>query len=316
MKTGKIYVRCDEIKSKVSVLIGCSGWSYEDWAGRFYPVNIARKKEEWLRYYASFFNTVEINSTFYRPPNEFIVNGWIKKGLGLKGFEFSVKMPAQVTHDALAKGEGAKAGILASAFEATCIRPMAENRLLGMGLIQLPPGFRNEDASRRALEEMLDTLDTGRYRYAVEFRHRSWLDDREGGPESRAGELLASRGVANVAADGPGITLGTETTADHAYVRLHGRNHDVWSDEEHEDDIRLSRFDYLYSDDELDDIKGRIVQLSGKVSEVRVYFNNTSKAKGIRNALRLMDLLGIHHREKEIPLQDQTHLGAFLMAKH
>ena len=63
------------------MLIGCSGWSYEDWVGRFYPVNLARKKEEWLRYYANYFTTVEINSTFYRPPNEFIVNGWIKKGL-------------------------------------------------------------------------------------------------------------------------------------------------------------------------------------------------------------------------------------------
>lgn len=315
MKTGKIYVRCDEIKSKVSVLIGCSGWSYEDWAGRFYPVNIARKKEEWLRYYATFFNTVEINSTFYRPPNDFIVNGWIKKGLGLKGFEFSVKMPAQVTHEALARGEGAKAGILASAFEATCIQPMAENRLLGVALVQLPPGFRNEEPSRKALEEMLDTLDTDKYRYAVEFRHRSWLDDGEG-LEPRARELLASRGVANVAADGPGITIGLDTTADHAYVRLHGRDHDVWSDEEHEDDIRLSRFDYLYRDEELDDIRDRVAQLSRKVPVVRVYFNNTSKAKGIRNALGLMDLLGIHHREKDIPMQDQTHLGTFLMAKH
>lgn len=298
------------------MLIGCSGWSYEDWAGRFYPVNIARKKEEWLRYYALFFNTVEINSTFYRMPNEFIVNGWIRKGLGLKDFEFSVKMPAQVTHEALAHNEGGKAGILASAFEATCVRPLADNRLLGATLLQLPPSFRNEEASRKALEETLDTLDTDKYRYAVEFRHRSWLDDRTGGPEPQVRELLQTRGVANVSADGPGMPLTVETTADNAYVRLHGRDHDVWSYEEHEDDIRLSRFDHLYSDEEMDEIKDRLVQLSEKVSQIRVYFNNTAKAKGIRNALQLMDLLGIHHRGKEIPLQDQTHVGTFLMAKH
>jgi uncharacterized protein YecE (DUF72 family) len=299
----------------VSVLIGCSGWSYEDWAGRFYPVNIARKKEEWLRYYATFFNTVEINSTFYRPPNEFIVNGWIKKGLGLKGFEYSVKMPSQVTHEALARNEGVKAGITASAFEATCVRPLAENRLLGVVLVQLPPGLKNDEASRTALGETLDSLDTDKYRYAVEFRHRSWLDDSTGGPEDRACDLLASRGVANVAADGPGLEISADTITDHAYVRIHGRDHDVWSDEEHEDDIRLSRFDYLYSAEELEDIKDRIAQLSEKVPGVRVYFNNTTKAKGIRNALQLMDLLGIHHRGKEIPLQDQTHLGTFLMAR-
>lgn len=298
------------------MLIGCSGWAYEDWAGRFYPVNIAKKKEEWLRYYSSFFSTVEINSTFYRMPNEFIVNGWIKKGLGLKGFEFSVKMPAQVTHEALAMKEGGKAGILASTFETTCIRPLSENKLLGSALLQLPPGLRNDEASRKALEDTLDTLDTDKYRYAVEFRNRSWLDDRTGGPEPRVQELLRSRGVANVSADGPGMPLTLETTADHAYVRLHGRDHDMWSDQEHEDDVRLSRFDYLYRDGELDEIKDSIVQLASKVSEVRVYFNNTARAKGIRNALQLMDLLGIHHRGKEIPLQDQAHLGTFLMAKH
>jgi uncharacterized protein YecE (DUF72 family) len=298
------------------VLIGCSGWSYEDWAGRFYPVNIAKKKEEWLRYYSSFFSTVEINSTFYRMPNDFIVNGWIKKGLGLKGFEYSVKMMSQVTHESLAKKEGVKAGILASAFEVACIRPLAENKLLGTVLVQLPPGLRNEEDSRKALEDTLDALDTDRYRYAVEFRNRSWLDDSTGGPEPRVRDLLRSRGVANVSADGPGMPLTTETTTDHAYVRLHGRDHDVWSDQEHEDDIRLSRFDYLYSEEELQDIKDHLVQISDKVSEVRVYFNNTAKAKGIRNALQLMDLMGIHHRGKEIPLQDQTHLGAFLMAKH
>ncbi|MDW5563049.1 MAG: DUF72 domain-containing protein [Methanomassiliicoccus sp.] len=298
----------------VSVLIGCSGWSYDDWTGRFYPVNIARKKEEWLRYYASFFTTVEINSTFYRPPHDFIVNGWIKKGLGLKGFEYSVKMPSEVTHEALARGQGAKAGILASAFEATCVRPLAENGLLGAALLQLPPGFRNDGEARKALAETLDTLDTDQYRYAVEFRHRTWLDDA-GAPEPHVRKLLEIRRVANVGVDGPGVAITTDTTADHAYVRVHGRDHDLWSDQEHEDDIRLSRFDYLYSDAELEGIRDRIVQLSEKVSQVRVYFNNTAKAKGIRNALQLMDLLGIHHRGKEIPLQDQTHLGTFLMAK-
>jgi uncharacterized protein YecE (DUF72 family) len=297
------------------VLIGCSGWSYEDWAGRFYPVNIARKKEEWLRYYASFFNTVEINSTFHRPPNDYIVNGWIKKGLGLRGFEYSVKMPSQVTHDALGKMEGIKAGIMASAFEASCVRPLAENQLLGAVLLQLPPTLRNDVPSRKALEETLNALDTDHYRYAVEFRHRSWLDDGTGGPDLRVRDILSSFKVASVAVDGPGIEVTTDATADHAYVRIHGRDHDIWSDEEREDDIRLSRFGHLYSEEEMEGIKDRIVRLSEKVSEARVYFNNTSKAKGIRNALQLMDLLGIRHREKEIPMQDQAYLGPFLMAR-
>jgi uncharacterized protein YecE (DUF72 family) len=66
-------------RSAMSILVGCSGWSYDDWAGRFYPMELAKKKGEWLTYYAQFFDTVEINSTYYRPPGERQVQSWIKK---------------------------------------------------------------------------------------------------------------------------------------------------------------------------------------------------------------------------------------------
>jgi uncharacterized protein YecE (DUF72 family) len=59
-------------------LIGCSGWYYDDWVGKFYPLKLAGKKAEWFSYYAQFFPTVEINSTFYRPPGELQVQSWIK----------------------------------------------------------------------------------------------------------------------------------------------------------------------------------------------------------------------------------------------
>lgn len=297
------------------MLVGCSGWSYDDWVGRFYPVNLAKKKEEWLRYYAQYFNTVEINSTFYRPPNEFIVNGWIKKGQGLKDFEYSVKMPSLITHDALVKQEGSRAGIAATAFEASCIRPLAENNLLGAGLLQLSPFFHNDDASRKALRETLEALDTDKYRYAVEFRHRSWLDDAKGKLDPRAAELLASFNVANVLVDGPGFPLVRDCTANHAYLRFHGRNYDIWYDEDKEDDPRHNRYDYLYTEDELKQWSEAISRLKGLMKQVRVYFNNNGKAKGTRNAFQLMTMLGIPHREKEIPIQDQTSLTTFLMAK-
>ncbi|MBI0583414.1 MAG: DUF72 domain-containing protein [Methanomassiliicoccus sp.] len=295
------------------VLIGLSGWSYEDWVGRFYPVNLARKKEEWLRYYSSYFSTVEINSTFYRPPNEFLVNGWIKKGSGLKGFEYSVKMPSQVTHEALVRKEGTKAGVMATAFEETCVAPLARNKLLGAALLQLSPGFHNDEGSRRALEETLSMLDTEKYHYAVEFRHRSWLDD-PGGLDHRTFEILSSRNVANVMVDGPGFPLVMESTADHGYVRLHGRNADIWSGEDREEDLRQSRYDYLYTHEEIEEWEERINQLKDRLSPLRVYFNNNEKAKGVKNALQLMDMLGIHHKEKDIPVQEQASLKGFLMA--
>lgn len=296
------------------MLIGCSGWSYEDWVGRFYPVNLARKKEEWLRYYANYFTTVEINSTFYRQPNDAIVNGWIRKGAGLKGFDYSVKMPSLVTHEAMAKQDGHRAGIVASAFEVSCLKPLADNHLLGTGLLQLSPFFHNEEASRKTLRQTLEELDTDKYRYAVEFRHRSWLDDAKGKLDPRAAELLASFNVANVIVDGPGFPFVRDCTADHAYLRFHGRNYDVWFDEDREEDSHHSRYDYLYSEEELKVWSEAIAKLNGLMKQVRVYFNNNGKAKGARNAFQLMDLLGIPHRGKEVPVQDQTTLSTFLMA--
>jgi uncharacterized protein YecE (DUF72 family) len=63
----------------MTILVGCTGWSYDDWVGRFYPMGLAKKKGEWLAYYAQFFDTVEINSTYYHPPGERQVQSWIKK---------------------------------------------------------------------------------------------------------------------------------------------------------------------------------------------------------------------------------------------
>ena len=85
----------------IMILIGCSGWSYGDWVGAFYPVELANKNGEWFDYYANYFNTVEINSTFYRPPSDFQVRAWIKKANSRKGFEYSLKVPQLVTHKAI-----------------------------------------------------------------------------------------------------------------------------------------------------------------------------------------------------------------------
>ncbi len=291
------------------MLIGCSGWSYEDWIGRFYPVALARKKEEWLRYYASFFTTVEVNSTFHRAPNEILVNGWIRKGKPLSGFEYSFKMPRAVTHEAMVAMEGDKASIEATAFEETCIRPLAENGLLGAVLLQLSPSFASGDNALNVLETVLASLDTERYRYAVEFRHRSWLDGRTT-LDPDASRLLSSYNVATVQVDGAGFRPVQDVTADHAYVRFHGRDRE-WSDE----DGQRAGQDYLYTEDELRPWADVIERLDGKVEDVRVYFTNNGWARGAKNAFQMMDLLSMPHRQKEVHVQDQATLGAYLMHK-
>lgn len=294
----------------MTVLIGCSGWSYDDWVGRFYPVEMATKKSDWFAYYSQFFRTVEINSTFYRPPNEFLVRAWAKKARDL-GFEYSVKMPQLVTHESMVKGEADRAAEQAASFERICARPLLEAGSMGAVLLQLSPYFKNEPASLAMLARVLDTVDRGSIDYAVELRHRSWLD--EGGREVDPAvlELLRERDVANVLVDGPGFPITREETADHAYVRFHGRNYDIWYREEKEDDPRINRYDYLYEGHQLEPWVPRIQEAEKKVQRVRVYFNNHGRAKAAKNAFELMDMLHIEHRPKEIRLQDQYTLGSF-----
>lgn len=293
----------------MTILIGASGWSYDDWVGRFYPVELARKKGEWFTYYAQFLSTVEINSTFYRPPGEFQVRSWIKKAP--QGFEYSVKMPQLVTHKALVDGDLNKAIFWATSFEETCVKPMAEAGFLGCVLLQMSPYFKNEGQAIDILKGLLDSVSTGDYNYAVEFRHRSWLNERGKEVDPSTLEALSERNVANVLLDGPGLPVTKAETADHAYVRFHGRNYDIWFRDEKEDDHRLNRYDYLYETKQLETWVPRIKEAELKAAKVRIYFNNHARAKAIKNAFQLMDMLLIEHKSKEIRLQDQYTLGEF-----
>jgi len=296
----------------MAALIGCSGWSYDDWVGMFYPADLGKRKGEWLQYYSRFFSTVEINSTFYRVPNEFMVRSWVERGRQRPGFEFSVKLPQAVTHESILREDGEKAAEQASSFEDICVKPLAEAGLLGGVLIQLTPYFRREGrGSLTKLRALLTMLHTDLYDYAIEFRHRTWLN--EGGNELSpdALEILQEFRVANVIVDGPGFPATKSLTAKHAYVRFHGRNYDIWFKEEDEDDYRINRYDYLYSPDQLETWKPRLQEVVANSQKARIYFNNHGRAKAVKNAFQMMDLLGVPHEQKTIDIQNQMTLGGF-----
>jgi uncharacterized protein YecE (DUF72 family) len=296
----------------MAALIGCSGWSYDDWVGRFYPSDLAKKKGEWLSYYSRFFSTVEINSTFYRVPNEFMVKSWIERGKQKPGFEFSVKLPQIVTHESILKSDGEKAAVQASSFEDICVRPLHEAGLLGGVLIQLTPYFSFEGReSLGKLRALFDMLETDVYDYAVEFRHRSWLNERGNELTADALETLQEYGVANTIVDGPGFPVIRSLMAKHAYIRFHGRNYDIWFKDEPEDDYRLNRYDYLYPHDQLESWKPRIQEIVSNSETARIYFNNHGRAKAVKNAFQMMDLLSVPHEERDIDIQDQMTLGKF-----
>jgi len=295
----------------MTILVGCSGWSYDDWVGRFYPIELAKKNGDWFAYYAQFFNTVEINSTFYRPPGERQVQSWIKKAEKLKGFEYSVKVPQLVTHDALVEGNLERALFWAATFERTCVMPLAEANLLGGVLLQLSPYFKYDSHSLNTLTGLLDTVSADKCDYAVEFRHQSWLDENKKELDPEILEILRAKNVANVLIDGPGLHFGGELTANHAYLRFHSRNYDIWYRGEKEDDHRLDRYDYLYKEEQLEPWIPRIKDAELQAAKARIFFNNHAWAKSVRNAFLLMDMLSIEHKHKDIQLQDQFKLSEF-----
>lgn len=144
--------------------IGCSGWSYTAWQGPFYPHNM--ENSSWLHYYSRVFDYVEIDSSFYRVPNVFMVNNWSKKTP--KDFKFTAKFPKVITHEKRLKEVDEE---LVLFFEA--IGGLSD-KILAL-LIQLPPSLQIKEGLDN-LRELVPQLDN-RFRYAIEVRHRSWFQD-------------------------------------------------------------------------------------------------------------------------------------------
>ena len=178
--------------------IGTSGYNYPEWRGSFYPDKFPADKM--LGYYAERFQTVEINYTFYRMPNEKLLAGW-SAGTPSE-FTFTLKAPRRITHDAKLQ----RCEDLAQAF---CRIASSLGPKLGVLLFQLPPTFKRDDA---VLAAFADLLPHGT-RAAFEFRHVSWHDDA-------VFRILSERNLALCVADSEKMTTPLVATADYAYFRL------------------------------------------------------------------------------------------------
>ncbi|MEM2759221.1 MAG: DUF72 domain-containing protein [Nitrososphaerales archaeon] len=254
------------------LLTGCSGWDYPDpppkgWLGVFYPNNRTKR----LRYYSKFFNTVEMDSTFYGELYSKMNKGTF---IGLakatpETFQFSIKVPEIITHK---KKLNIKKGTITDLEEfLETISPLKRANKLGAILIQLPPSFTVNDFI--SVESFLDRLPSG-YDYAVEFRHKSWNTE---GPW----EMLKQYNIAAALTDSPEEELqflsNTVITASHSFVRWHGRNKGFW-------------YDYLYSKEELRAWSEKIAQVREQTKIVRVYFNNHLGGKAVLNALQFKQM--------------------------
>ena len=237
------------------VRIGCSGWNYRDWRETFYPKGLPAAR--WLEHYASRFDTVEVNTTFYRLPKRDAVANWARQVPD--GFLFAVKASRYLTH--IKRLTDMRQGVQRF-YER--IEPIVEAGRLGPVLWQLPANFRRDDDR---LREALEQLPRGRH--AFEFRHASWF-----APEVLA--LLRSHGVALTIGHTPERPFQTfDMTTDWTFLRFHygarGRGGN-------------------YSERELREWAERIGAWRRK-HEVFAYFNNDWRTFAPRNARHLRSLL-------------------------
>ena len=274
----------------MQLLIGCSGWSYSDsferggWIKVFYPDAQTKK----LPYYAQFFNTAEMDSTFYEKFYMYMTKDTFTamNRATPANFQFFVKVPKTVTHDNRLDVNKGEMTFLNEFLEK--ISSLKYPNKLGEVLIQLPPSFTVKEFQNT--EEFLDRLPSG-YDYAVEFRHPSWNTE---GPW----ELLKQYNIAAVLTDSPEpdkLQFLSEpiVTANHSFIRWHGRQ-------------VKPRYNYLYSRDELKPWVDKVKQISLETPVVRGYFNNHYGARAVVNAIEFKEMLGTALSEKEKTLLENA----------
>ena len=271
-----------------NILIGTAGWSYKDWEGIFYPPGMQRRKGHPLEYLARFFDTAEINTSFYGPLRPELAKLWCKKVAEVNPrFFFTAKLYRAFTHSPVA---------VVGPTSAATIRPTDEDEIktregldvlanegkLGALLIQFPVSFKNTSLNREYLERLLRQFIE--YPRVVEVRDSSWDN-----AETLAEFARQNVGFCNIDQPVMGKSLApTEhVTAPIAYVRLHGRNYDQWFDSDSRDD----RYNYLYKERELEDWKERIENVAHKAQTTYVITNNHFESKAGVNAIELKSMI-------------------------
>jgi uncharacterized protein YecE (DUF72 family) len=275
------------------ILVGTSGWSYDDWVGAFYPKAIERSS--WLSFYAERFPTVEVNHTFYQMPSPERIEALAGRMADLD-LEAVFKAPRTITHEAMPEGEERVAGQrLATFFDA--MQPAAEAGRLDGLLVQ----FSHRAGPDTVLPGLEQALEQGPpARLFVEVRAPAFNEDRHYEPLR---ELVEPEGAV-VAVDGPGATVTRAPPSEQAYFRFHGRNEEAWFAADPGGENASARYDDLYSEDEIVELADRIRQASAQ--RVRVFFNNHVGGKAPANARQLGDELGLEEHEDSLTLDDFT----------
>lgn len=260
-----------------SIRVGPAGWSYADWAGILYPKKRPRGFHE-AAYLAQWFDTIEINTSFYAPLRPEHCHLWLTHVAANPRFLFTAKLWQRFTHETGATAQDEKD--VRAGFDI-----LRDANKLGAVLLQFPFAFHHEPENVTRLKALLDRFRD--YPLVVEVRHATWND-------RSFYEMLHERAVGFCNIDQPVIGRSLKpterTTASVGYIRLHGRRYDTWFSDDpgmpsHE------RYNYLYPESELEPWAKRAEHVAKHSEKTFVITNNHYEAKGVVNALQLINLL-------------------------
>lgn len=253
------------------IRLGTAGFSYQDWAGTFYPPGLPER--EWLAYYAREFSFVELNVTFYRLPAARTVAAWVERTPA--DFAFAVKAFRGLTHEREAPDF--------AAFRAA-VQPLVQAGKLACVLAQFPQSFHPTPENNAYLAQLRDGL--ADLPAVVEFRDAAWA-------APATFERLRALGLGFASVDEPRLKglmpPVAEATGPVAYVRFHGRNAARW----YRHQAAWERYDYAYSRAELAEWAPRLRALEAETGLALACFNNTPRAQAVDSARLMKALLGL-----------------------
>jgi len=281
-------------KPRTRIRFGPAGWDYPDWAGKVYPAPKPKGFDP-LRYLSAYFETIEINSTFYRPPTAEVARGWAQRVGEHDQFRFTAKLWRRFTHERDTAWTREDVDAVRAGYDA-----LAGAGKLGAVLLQFPWSFRNDDRNREWVRDLARAF--REYPLVIEVRHISWNE-----PDFYS-ELAAGRiGIVNV--DQPmfrnSLPPSARATSSVGYIRVHGRNYKDWF---RKTAGRDERYDYLYSAAELKPWAERTKALAEEpsVTDVYVVNNNHFAGQAVTNALMLE--AQVTQKPVKVP---ETLLGAY-----
>jgi uncharacterized protein YecE (DUF72 family) len=249
--------------------MGTSGFYYEDWIGPVYPKDLPRK--QWLPFIAEQVDTIELNVTYYRVPAMKTVAGWVERTPD--DFLFSVKAHRSLTHERVEPDYPSYVAALS---------PLIESGKLACILAQFPHSFHPNPATRQYLQNMRQGL--ADLPVVVEFRDQDWIGEK-------TFDLLEDLGLGFCSVDEPQLRglmpPVARLTGSLAYVRLHGRNAARWWNHKK----AWERYDYSYSEGELQEWVEKLRKLDAKAQTTLVYANNHPRGQSLEAIHTLRDLL-------------------------